>query len=79
VFFWLVMVPFGVLALPKYWLFIVLFGVVYLILIVVVTFRQPPDPRGQGSELSGVCGAWTSRMKGPCTLPAGHYGSHASR
>lgn|GEM_PF-3022518 len=79
VFFWLVLVPFGVFALPSYWPLIVTLGAVTLVMFVVAAFRQPQGPSDLGAQRYGVCGVWTSRMKGPSRLRAGHFGSHASR
>lgn len=66
VFFWLVLVPFGFFVLPQYWDLLVVLGVFVLVLAAVVAFRQSKDPTDRSAQRYGVCGVWTSRMKGSC-------------
>jgi len=79
VFFWVVLVPFGLFVLPSHLGLFAILGVFFLVFLVVAAFREPPIPTQRNPRASGACGAWTSRMRGPCRLPSGHYGSHSSR
>lgn len=78
-FFWFIIVPFCLFFLPKYWPVVLIAAGGIVVAVVIMAFRNPggtAQPRGYSSR---VCGAWTSRMKGPCGLRAGHGGARRSR